>query len=404
MKHLEFRDAANVVAFGRRKVRPRACIAERKQHVRAFLVETLEDLGFVVHAYDHSGELADALDARQIPDLVVLGIAADSHETSKALRSLAALSFGGKVLLLGPLGLPAVTAMEIVATELGIALLPTLSTPISEADLRGSVAMLAPGHEPDDPPIHLSEAVRNGWLELWYQPEIAVRSLVIDQAEALVRIRHPNWGVVPATYFIPDDGDPHLRALSEFVIDRAIDDWRYLSSQSGATRIAINLPIAFFQDPVAVTDLCRRIPDDPAFEGLIVEVNGTELARNLDLAREAARLLRFHNIALAIDDLGAEWPLFAGLHEFPFVEVKVDRKFVTGCANDRLKRTVCRHILDLADGYGARTVAEGVETRADFLTVRDLGFDKAQGFFFARPSTAKRFARTVLGRPVQMPS
>ena len=59
--------------------------------------------------------------------------------------------------------------------------------------------------------------------------------------------------------------------------------------------------------------------------------------------------------------------MLIGIHDFPFAEIKVDGKFVAGCANDRLKRTVCRQILDLADDYGARTVAEGVETRADFF-------------------------------------
>jgi EAL domain-containing protein (putative c-di-GMP-specific phosphodiesterase class I) len=82
----------------------------------------------------------------------------------------------------------------------------------------------------------------------------------------------------------------------------------------------------------------------------------------------------------------------------PFVEIKVDRKFVTGCADDRLKRTVCRQILDLADGYGARTLAEGVETKADFIAVREMGFDLVQGFLFAKPMTAKKFARTMLAR------
>jgi EAL domain-containing protein (putative c-di-GMP-specific phosphodiesterase class I) len=145
------------------------------------------------------------------------------------------------------------------------------------------------------------------------------------------------------------------------------------------------------------------MPHDPAFEGLIVEVNGTEVVRHYDLLKGVARRLRFHNIAISVDDVGAEWPQLAALTDFPFVELKVDRKFVAGCANDALKRSVCRGILDLADSCGARTVAEGVETRADFLTVREMGFNKAQGFLFARPSTAKKFARTMLGRPITLP-
>ena len=143
-----------------------------------------------------------------------------------------------------------------------------------------------------------------------------------------------------------------------------------------------------------------RARDDPAFDGLIVEINGTEAIRNLQFVKDMARQLRFHKIAFSADDLGAEWPLLTGIHYFPFVEMKVDKKFVSGCADDRLKQTVCGRILELADSYGARTVAEGIETKADFLAVREMGFDSAQGFLFARPSTAKKFARTMLGRPV----
>ena len=145
------------------------------------------------------------------------------------------------------------------------------------------------------------------------------------------------------------------------------------------------------------------MPDHSAFEGLIIEINGTDIIANLELVKDVAKQLRFHNIAISIDDLGMEWSSLVGLHDFPFVEIKIDRAFVAGCADDRLKQTACRWINDLADGYGVRTVAEGVETRADFLTVRDMGFDLVQGFLFAKPMTAQKFARTMLGHPVIVP-
>ena len=106
--------------------------------------------------------------------------------------------------------------------------------------------------------------------------EIDTHSLALNCAEALIRIRHPTWGVVPPAYFIPDDGDPHLSALSEFVISRAVDDWRYFVAQYGRIEIAINLPIAFLQDPESVKSLCQQIPDHPAFEGLTIEITGNE--------------------------------------------------------------------------------------------------------------------------------
>ncbi len=154
------------------------------------------------------------------------------------METLASKPFVGKVLLVGPRTSPSLAAIEDHARELGITLLPTLHTPFGEAGLRDSVATLLPDEGPPEPPIHLEEAVREGWLELWYQPEINARSLAIERAEALIRIRHPTWGVVPPAYFIPADGDPHFRALSEYVIDRAIEDWRLLcfATRQGSDR------------------------------------------------------------------------------------------------------------------------------------------------------------------------
>ena len=391
-----------LATFGRRKVSPRACVADGKQHIRTFLGEALEELGFVTCECTQASELSAVLKAK-LPDLLVLGLSSGGVESAEMLEALAANAFDGKVLLIGPRDSRVVAAVRELGENLGIAMLPTLATPFSAESLRDGVAEFLPAEAPMSPPIDAEEALRAGWLELWYQPKIGTRMLDLREAEALIRIRHPTWGVVPPAYFIASDGDPHFRGLSEFVIDRAIKDWRYFVSQHRPIELAINLPIAFLQDPGVVENLCLQMPDHPAFEGMIIEINGADVVRNLELLKDIAKQLRFHNIAISIDDLGAEWPSLVGLDNFPFVELKVDRKFIAGCADDRLKRAVCRQILDLADGYGARTVAEGVETRADFLAVREMGFDLVQGFLFAKPAAAKKFARTMLGHPITVP-
>src|SRR3984893_8025412 len=153
---------------------------------------------------------------------------------------------------------------------------------------------------------------------------------------------------------------------------------------------------------------CRTLaPIGPACLALATRLPSIGSEPSISGATEPApcrsRELRFHNIAITIDDLGAEWPALIGLNDFPFPEVKVDRKFISGCADDRLKRAMCGRIPALANGYGARCVAEGVETRADFLAVREMGFDLVQGFLFAKPIPAKKFARTIMGRPMTVP-
>src|SRR2546423_1489134 len=183
--------------------------------------------------------------------------------------------------------------------------------------------------------------------------EIDALTLARFGAEALVRMRHPTWGVVPPGYFIPEDDDPDFLRLSEFVIDRAMADWRYLLKQQSPIDISINLPVSFLSNRQAVRDLCQRMPTHPAFGGLLIEINSIDVIRNLDLLIDVTTKVRLHNIAVSINDVGADWPALMELDSFPFVELKVDRQFVTGCATDRLKRTVCRRIIELANGYGA---------------------------------------------------
>jgi len=109
---------------------------------------------------------------------------------------------------------------------------------------------------------------------------------------------------------------------------------------------------------------------------------------------DVARQVRLHNIAISIDNVGTEWPSLMGLRSFPFVELKVDRQFVAGCADDRLKQTVCRRVIELAQDHGARALAQGIETRADFVAAHGMGFDLVQGYLFGKPMGIKKFSRS----------
>jgi EAL domain-containing protein (putative c-di-GMP-specific phosphodiesterase class I)/CheY-like chemotaxis protein len=400
MTHQMFEEnLARSATFGHRKMTPRACVADSKKHLRAFLTDILEDLGFVTSDCAQADELGTILDT-QLPDIVVLGVSVDGIEAGKILEVLVRRQFSGKVLAIGARESIIVKAVQQVGEEYGLAMLPPLTTPFAAETLRERVATLLPEEPAPSPAVCVSEALHAGWLELWYQQKIDARTLVRCGAEALVRMRHPTWGVVPPAYFIPEDDDPYFQCLSEFVIDRSTEDWRYLLEQQSPTDISINLPVSFLKSRQAVRDLCERTPAHPAFGGLLIEINSAEALPNLDLLVDVAKEVRFHNIAVSIDDLGANWPALMGLDTFPFAELKVDRQFVTGCANDRLKRTVCRRIIELAKGYGARVVAEGVETRADFVTANEMGFDLVQGYLFGKPMGLKKFVRSALAHPV----
>jgi EAL domain-containing protein (putative c-di-GMP-specific phosphodiesterase class I) len=392
MNQINPREYARPGWFGHRKLTPRACIADSKKHLRTFLSDALEDLGFITSECADAIELDGVLDQHR-PDLVVLGVSVNGVEVGKILETLVRKSFAGKVLVIGQPESIMVKAVRQIGEEYGIDMLPSLPTPFGAGTLRDSVVTLLPQEPAPSPAVDVAEALKAGWLELWYQQKINLRTLVPVGAEALVRMRHPAWGVVPPAYFIPDDNDPHFHALSDFVVGRAISDWRYLLEQKGPIDLSINLPASFLSDPVAVREICRLMPEHPAFGGLLIEITSCEVIENLDLVIDVARQMRLHNIAISIDNVGTEWPSLMELKNFPFVELKVDQRFVTGAADDRLKQSVCRRIIELARDNGARVLAQGVETRADFLTAHALGFDLVQGYLFGKPMGVKKFAR-----------
>ncbi|MEA2892292.1 MAG: hypothetical protein QOI05_3085 [Bradyrhizobium sp.] len=378
--------------FGQRKVVPRACVAGRKRHVRVFLSEAVEELGFTTCQCADPLHIATTCRSESA-DVVLLSSGSEGLEIADVLRRLAEDGFEGHVLLIGARDALSLSVLEKLGTRLGLKMLPVLPTPYRAADLSASLACFLPIKPPPAPPIDVAEALHRGWLELWYQPKMNLRTLRLAGAEALVRIRHPRWGLVSPGYFIPTDGDPHYVALSEFVLAQAMADWHGFVSELGPVELALNLPVAFLTSSDALRTIPRLLPRHPAFPGLIVEVNGTEIVRDFKLAKNIADELSLCGVAISVDDLGPEWPLLFGHERPPFLEIKVDRKFIDGCASNRLKRTICRRIVELSEQLGMRTVAEGAESGADFAAVRQLGFDLVQGHCLAKPMPRTTFVR-----------
>lgn len=383
--------------FGRRQVTPHVCIVDRKPHLRAFLAETLVEFGLVPRqAADAAGVLATNA---EIPtDLVVFSLASNDADAEEFLRKLAAAKFEGKVLLIGGQRAPALAEAQQLGVQLGLAMLPALGTPFRVEELAERVRALGGINLHLEAPVDVAEALAHDWLEVWYQPKIDAGTLIARGAEALCRMRHPIWGVVLPASFIPAYGDPHLRHLSEFVVTRVCKDRLYFADWRPID-VAINLPITLLQEEDFCEFLRTAASMSASAGALILEINSAEVIRDLPFAQAVAEKFRRHGILLAIDGVGPEWPLLTGLSEFPFAEIKVGPTFIQGCATDGPKRAACRAIVEFARRAGVRTVAHGVENRADLNAVRATGFDLVQGFLFAKPMEARKFARSLNKRP-----
>jgi EAL domain-containing protein (putative c-di-GMP-specific phosphodiesterase class I) len=101
--------------------------------------------------------------------------------------------------------------------------------------------------------------------------------------------------------------------------------------------------------------------------------------------------LRLCNVVLSIDDFGSAYASLSRLKDLPFRELKLDRSFVSNCAGDPLKRSLCQTVVDLAHRFGATACGEGVETAEELRCLAELGFDTVQGYFFAKPMPMRQF-------------
>jgi EAL domain-containing protein (putative c-di-GMP-specific phosphodiesterase class I) len=380
---------------------PRACVLDHKPHIRRFLAEAIEDIGFITDERGHVSELKEALSSVD-PDLIVLGLLQPESDVTATLHALAAHHYTGKIMLFGGRAAMAVVALHDLGERLGLAMLPPLRTPFRDSDLHENLAVFLPIPASPSFPVDVDQALRNGWLELWYQPIVDLRHHTLYGAEALVRMRHPTWGTVPPACFLPSREDPALRALSEFVIGRAMSDWAHLLNDRSSLQLAVNLPMTALQDSEFVERMCLHLPDHAVAVGLTVDVESVQVGRDLPGAQEIATQLKTYNVGTAIDDVVSA-DAWAGLTDFAFTEIKVDRRLIDGCTDDPRKRAACRSILASAKRLGARTVAEGIANSADCQTARDLGFELGQGYLFARPMELRKFMRTVV-RAGQRPS
>jgi len=374
-----------------------AFIVDDEAQVRGFVSEALTSAGYAAHQVATSIELEAAM-IQWPPNLIILDLSLGSSDAVEILRSLSASRFRGDVLLITGRDEATLKEVQSIGERRGLSMLPPLMKPFRLEALR---ERLREAHHAEPLPsmgVNLEAALRNRWLELWYQPKIDLKSMLVCGAEALVRLRHPVHGVVPPNLFLPRPRDPLYHPLTDYVVRRSLADWTIFADHRMTNRLAINVPASVLQRPGFVANLRDHLPKHPKFPGLIVEITEDEAISDPELAREIAVQLKLYDIYVSIDDFGAGYSSLERLSELPFAEIKLDRSYVQGCANDTRRREMCQVVKDLAKRFGIVAVAEGVEERDDLKVLLEIGYDVAQGFLFAKPMPGGDFVQMIEAR------
>ena len=344
------------------------------------------------------------------PELILLDLALGQSDAIDLIRKLEALKFRGRVLLVSGKDITILNEAERIGRAHGLWMLPPLQKPVRMSEIAGRLD--APTRPPTEaahaskdaarqttPRVDLGEALREKWVEVWYQPKVCLRALSVAGAEALVRVRHPAQGLVQPIDFLPPASDPLYRPLTAFVMRRAMADWAAFAQRGFSLKLAVNIPASVLNAPGFVDVLRRMIPSDEGFPGVVLEITEDEIIRDPEWLREIATQVRLYNAAISIDDFGSAYASLSRLKDLPFSELKLDRSFVAGCADDPLKRSLCQTVVDLGHRFGASVCAEGVENESDLRSLMSQSFDTVQGYFFAKPMPAADFIAFMAQTP-----
>jgi EAL domain-containing protein (putative c-di-GMP-specific phosphodiesterase class I) len=340
--------------------------------------------------------------ARQ-PDLIFLdaGFGADAQQGISALAALPkrpALQLITAAEVTSYEQLQAMGQAKIAADRSGLRVLPTLQPRFRPETIGNSLAEL--GLRRSAGQVTLADSLRHGWLELWYQPKIALASKRLAGAEGLIRVRHPERGVLPPGAFLPGAAEADMLAMTELVIASALRDYQDLAVDGVAIKLSVNTPVSALTALPIARMLREGRPAAANWPGLILEVTEDEIVNDLQLANAVADELRAHGCSLAIDDFGAGYSSLARLRQLPFSELKIDRSYVTDCHSDRTNAGLVETIVELAHRFGLTAVAEGVETTHEAHKLQSLGCDVGQGYLFAKPMAKDDFAALLRRRVV----
>ena len=249
-------------------------------------------------------------------------------------------------------------------------------------------------------------------LEVWYQPEVDVRTGHIIGAEALVRWRHPTLGILAAGEFVPlAEENGMIIPIGHWVMETACEqviEWIDSSLVSDEFILRVNLSARQLDLAALVSDvaaLLSRTGLPP--RQLCLEITETALMRDVDVALRVLTDLHRVGVSLAVDDFGTGYSSLSFLKRFPLDVLKIDRSFVDGLPDDHDDMAIVTTIMQLATSLGLSTTAEGVETVEQHAALVALGCPSAQGYLFARPGTAAQFAALVALRttlPLECPS
>ncbi|MDP2433443.1 MAG: EAL domain-containing protein [Pseudomonadota bacterium] len=247
----------------------------------------------------------------------------------------------------------------------------------------------------------LRRALDNDELEVWFQPQFALATGALVGAEALVRWRSPERGLVPPNDFIPIAEETGLiLPLGEWVLRQSCRHavaWQARGLEAGSVSVNVAGPQIERGDFFAIVQTVLEETGWPA-ERLELEITESFLLRNAEQAMAVVQKLSELGVKVAIDDFGTGYSSLSYLKYLRVNKLKIDQSFVRDLPGDHDDAAITRAVISLGHNLGFSVIAEGVESDAQREFLKQEGCDQAQGYFYSRPLPAAEFENFLRAR------
>ena len=302
-----------------------------------------------------------------------------------------------------------------VGASIGIAVYPTNGTDASTLLRRADVAMYASkqaqsgytfhrddleSHSPDELSlvVEMRSAIERNEFELYYQPKLHLRTGLVTRAEVLIRWNHPQRGLLAPGAFIPvAERTGLIRALTDWVFDRALQQCREWQDQGAPVHLAVNVSAKSLQEqtlPTKVNAMLEKWKVDPRF--LKIEITESSIMSDPAHALAITSMLQSIGVRLSVDDFGTGYSSLTHLRQLPIDEIKIDKSFVFAMTSSEADLAIVRTVIDLAHNLGKQVCAEGVENQETWEMLDGLGCDLIQGYWISRPVPAAKLLQWLI--------
>ncbi len=337
----------------------------------------------------------DLLEAREgFVDIIVCDLDMPEMDGIEFIGHLAERKLAGAVVVASGMEASILHTVETMARAYGLQVLGAIEKPITSQALSEcldryrvpeAVGEDAAGEVFTVEDLH--QGLANREFVPFFQPKVSFASGAPLGVETLVRWFRPGKGVLAPMAFIPSMEQAGLvTALTESLLQQTCSYLRAWDARGLDLAASMNVSMDCFAD-VGIADRLDELVRGAgcAARRITLEVTETELMADVAKVLNVLARLRLKGFGLSIDDFGTGYSSLQQLSHVPFTELKIDQSFVKEAPAVPRRRAMVETSLDLARKLNLRTVAEGIETRAEWDLLKSLGCGEAQGFFVARP-------------------